>query len=131
MLYSFRALCTGEKGLSQLSGKPLYYKNSVIHRSIANFMIQGGGMFSQLIYTHMAQLDLDFTKMNGVGGESIYGGQFADEDLNMPLDSEGCVARWIYTQIPLHGPAVFFAWPIKAPTQTVPNSSSPSAIAHT
>lgn len=41
---SFRALCTGEKGVSHGSDLPLYYKNSIIHRSIANFMIQGGGM---------------------------------------------------------------------------------------
>jgi len=76
---SFRALCTGEKGLSPLSDRPLYYKNSIIHRSIANFMIQGG----------------DFTKRNGTGGESIYGGPFADEDLTHPLDSEGllCMAN--------------------------------------
>lgn len=40
---SFRALCTGEKGVSPLSDRPLYYKNSIIHRSIADFMIQGGG----------------------------------------------------------------------------------------
>ena len=40
---SFRALATGEKGLSQLSQMPLYYKNSIIHRSIGGFMIQGGG----------------------------------------------------------------------------------------
>lgn len=40
---SFRALCTGEKGLSPLSEKPLYYKNSIIHRLIKGFMIQGGG----------------------------------------------------------------------------------------
>jgi cyclophilin family peptidyl-prolyl cis-trans isomerase len=43
VLSSFRALCTGEKGLSPLSDRPLYYKDSIIHRSIANFMIQGGG----------------------------------------------------------------------------------------
>ena len=41
---SFRALCTGEKGLSVVSERPLYYKNSIIHRSIENFMIQGGGL---------------------------------------------------------------------------------------
>ena len=31
----------------------------------------------------------DFTKRNGTGGESIYGGPFADEDLTRPIDSEG------------------------------------------
>ncbi|KAH9011902.1 cyclophilin-like domain-containing protein [Lactarius pseudohatsudake] len=76
---NFRALCTGEKGLSPLSDRPLYYKNSIVHRSIADFMVQGG----------------DFTKRNGTGGESIYGGPFADEDLTHPLDAEGllCMAN--------------------------------------
>ncbi|KAF5367193.1 hypothetical protein D9758_004065 [Tetrapyrgos nigripes] len=75
---NFRALCTGEKGLTP-SGIPLYYKNSIIHRSIKDFMIQGG----------------DFTKRNGTGGESIYGGMFPDEDLSRPLDSEAllCMAN--------------------------------------
>ncbi|TDL25478.1 hypothetical protein BD410DRAFT_717372 [Rickenella mellea] len=70
---NFRALCTGEKGLSPASQQPLYYKNSIIHRSIRDFMIQGG----------------DFTKRNGTGGESIYGGPFPDEDLSRPLDAAG------------------------------------------
>ncbi|KAG6333329.1 hypothetical protein ID866_5762 [Astraeus odoratus] len=76
---NFRALCTGEKGLSAISQRPLYYKNSIIHRSISDFMIQGG----------------DFTKRNGTGGESIYGGTFPDEDLSRPLDAEGllCMAN--------------------------------------
>ncbi|KAI0788092.1 cyclophilin-like domain-containing protein [Fomes fomentarius] len=76
---NFRALCTGEKGLSPISERPLYYKNSIIHRSIQGFMLQGG----------------DFTKRNGTGGESVYGGRFADEDLSRPLDSEGllCMAN--------------------------------------
>ncbi|KAK0235734.1 cyclophilin-like domain-containing protein [Armillaria nabsnona] len=75
---NFRALCTGEKGVSS-SGVPLYYKNSVLHRCIKDFMIQGG----------------DFTKRNGTGGESIYGGMFPDEDLTRPLDSEAllCMAN--------------------------------------
>ncbi|OBZ72620.1 Peptidyl-prolyl cis-trans isomerase cyp11 [Grifola frondosa] len=76
---NFRALCTGEKGLSPISSDRLYYKNSIIHRSIKGFMIQGG----------------DFTKRNGTGGDSIYGGPFSDEDLTRPLDSEGllCMAN--------------------------------------
>ncbi|KAH9933662.1 cyclophilin-like domain-containing protein [Epithele typhae] len=76
---NFRALCTGEKGLSHITERPLYYKNSIVHRSISRFMIQGG----------------DFTKRNGTGGESIYGGPFADEDLTRMLDSEGllCMAN--------------------------------------
>ncbi|KAH9057898.1 cyclophilin-like domain-containing protein [Lactarius vividus] len=63
---NFRALCTGEKGLSPLSDRPLYYKNSIVHRSIADFMVQGG----------------DFTKRNGT-------------DLTHPLDAEGllCMAN--------------------------------------
>jgi peptidyl-prolyl isomerase G (cyclophilin G) len=39
------------------------------------FMLQGG----------------DFTKGTGSGGESIYGGAFADEDLGGQVDREGCV----------------------------------------
>jgi len=76
---NFRALCTGEKGISHISDRPLYYKNSIIHRSIPDFILQGG----------------DFTKQNGSGGESIYGAPFLDEDLTHPLDSEGllCMAN--------------------------------------
>ena len=59
---SFRALCTGEKGIGK-SGKPLHYKGSGFHRIIKKFMIQGT--------THTSSSGLmiggDFTAGNGTG----------------------------------------------------------------
>ncbi len=64
---NFKYLCTGEKGVSKLSGKPLHYKGSKIHKVFSDYILQGG----------------DFTRGDGRGGESIYpGGGLSDEDLH-------------------------------------------------
>ena len=57
---NFLQLCVGTKNKA---GTPLAFKGSSFHRVIPDFMCQGG----------------DFTRGDGRGGESIYGGKFDDE----------------------------------------------------
>eukprot|EP00929_Paragymnodinium_shiwhaense_P027892 TRINITY_DN16270_c0_g1_i1.p1 TRINITY_DN16270_c0_g1~~TRINITY_DN16270_c0_g1_i1.p1 ORF type:complete len:320 (-),score=67.15 TRINITY_DN16270_c0_g1_i1:19-978(-) len=73
---NFRCLCTGEMGRSKTSGKKLHFQGSSFHRIIPGFMCQGG----------------DFTAGNGTGGESIYGGKFADENFNKRHVDAGTVS---------------------------------------
>jgi peptidylprolyl isomerase len=77
---NFRALCTGERGISPVSGKNLSYKGAKFHRVMSTKFVVGG----------------DITRGDGSGGVSIYNqdadGTFEDENYKLKHDRPGLVS---------------------------------------
>lgn len=77
---NFRCLCTGEKGISPVCGKPLHYKGCAFHRIVPTKLICGG----------------DVVHGNGKGGNSIYNhdgdGTFPEENFKLKHDRPGLVS---------------------------------------
>ncbi|KAM3181106.1 hypothetical protein ACTXT7_015006 [Hymenolepis weldensis] len=69
---NFKAFAEGY----EKDGKVYGFANSVFHRVIKDFMIQGG----------------DFTRMDGTGGFSIYGDRFEDENFKLNHEGKGWVS---------------------------------------
>lgn len=65
---NFMTICKGDKKLT--------YKGNKFHRIIPQFMLQGG----------------DITQGNGMGGESIYGRTFPDENFNLKHEVPGILS---------------------------------------
>ncbi|KAG6476289.1 hypothetical protein ZIOFF_065528 [Zingiber officinale] len=101
-----------EMGNGPNTGKPLHYKGSIFHRIIRGFMAQVCSYFSvgftQLSFIiadagyradghdcfscHIFYEGGDFSRRDGTGGESIYGGKFADENFMLKHDSPGLLS---------------------------------------
>ncbi|EOA33023.1 hypothetical protein CARUB_v10016354mg [Capsella rubella] len=73
---NFRALCTGEKGIGNIFGKPLHYKGTIIDRICPGFMWCGGNI----------------VRVRGEEGESIYGGVFPNENYIKRHDRPGVLS---------------------------------------
>ncbi|XP_051140457.1 peptidyl-prolyl cis-trans isomerase CYP40-like [Andrographis paniculata] len=74
---NFRALCTGEKGISPSTGVRLHYKGSKFNSVVKGLMVRGGDISSG---------------GGGGGGESIYGEVFEDENFELKHSRKGILS---------------------------------------
>jgi cyclophilin family peptidyl-prolyl cis-trans isomerase len=74
--FNFKCLCTGERGLGEVTGVVLSLKGCSFHRVVAGMCVQGG----------------DIEGSDGYGGESVYGGEFNDESFELKHDAEGVLS---------------------------------------
>jgi peptidylprolyl isomerase len=72
---NFYHLCKGDKAQEEGKGQ-LHYKNSIFHRIIPGFMVQGG----------------DILNGDGTGSISIYGKQFGDENFIFSHNEPGLLS---------------------------------------
>ena len=95
-------MCIGEKGYG--------YKDSSIHRVIPEFMIQGGdftnhnGIIKELLFKMREKIILFCIIVKGIGGFSIYGKRFEDENFQFSHDQAGVLSMVrfnFYTKIKL------------------------------
>ena len=54
---NFKALCTGEKGVSETTGVTLFYTNTLIHRVVLGGWIEGGDIVNGSVDTHYHYTD--------------------------------------------------------------------------
>ena len=108
---NFRQLANGTaKGRN---GQQLHYKNSIFHRVINRFMIQGNVFMANTNlerYIHCYDdTGGDFENADGTGGESIYGEKFEDENFLLKHEGAGlvsdqlCLSSLLSCHSALHG----------------------------
>ncbi|KAK6128949.1 hypothetical protein DH2020_037323 [Rehmannia glutinosa] len=90
---NFRALCTGEKGVSPHTGVPLHYKLSAsfLFLITRRSMLLQGSHFHRIVRGLMVQGG-DISAGSEVAGESIYGMKFEDENFELKHSRKGILS---------------------------------------
>ena len=91
---NFRCLCTGERGVSAHTGRPLHYRGSTFHRvlkmteaapEVLHENLDGSGQRFETNNSLLIQGGDIGACGDGSGGESIYGPTFEDESFDLTI----------------------------------------------